>query len=82
MNILIPTYWSYKDPLIQTYTLPYVRIISKYIGKEDKIYLQTLEKKGLKLSEEELKNEKEKLAEDKIYLVSLKYSIIFDIYLL
>ena len=31
-NVLVLTYWSYKDALIQTYTLPYVRIIQKNLG--------------------------------------------------
>lgn len=43
-NILIITYWNYEDALIQTYTLPYVKIIQKYLPKDSKIYLVTLEK--------------------------------------
>ncbi|MBS1681424.1 MAG: glycosyltransferase [Bacteroidetes bacterium] len=45
-NILILTYWSYHDALIQTYTLPYVKIILKNLPKGSKIYLLTLEKDG------------------------------------
>src|SRR4030066_244618 len=37
-NILILTYWSYQDALIQTYTLPYVRIIRKIIQKKNFIH--------------------------------------------
>jgi hypothetical protein len=44
MNILILTYWSYPDALIQTYTLPYVRIIKKNLPIGSSIYLLTLEK--------------------------------------
>src|SRR6187401_2595098 len=43
-NILILTYWSYPDALIQTYTLPYVRIIKKSLPLGSSIYLLTLEK--------------------------------------
>jgi hypothetical protein len=43
-NILVLTYWSYPDALIQTYTLPYVRIIRKVIPAGDRIFLLTLEK--------------------------------------
>lgn len=42
-NVLILTYWSYGDALVQTYTLPYVRIIRKHIAADNKIYLLTLE---------------------------------------
>lgn len=43
-NILILTYWSYSDALIQTYTLPYVRIIRKNLPSGSSIHLLTLEK--------------------------------------
>jgi len=43
-NVLILTYWSYPDALIQTYTLPYVRIIRKIIPEGSSLYLITLEK--------------------------------------
>jgi len=46
-NVLILTYWSYHDALIQTYTLPYVRIIKKYLPAKSKIFLVTLEQKKL-----------------------------------
>lgn len=42
-NILVLTYWSYPDALIQTYTLPYLRII-KEINPHNSITLVTLEK--------------------------------------
>lgn len=43
-NILVLTYWSYNDALIQTYTLPYLRIIKKIIGEESSIHLVTFNK--------------------------------------
>ena len=43
-NILVITYWSFNDALIQTYTLPYVRILGEYLPANSKVYLLTLEK--------------------------------------
>lgn len=43
-NILVLTYWDFNDALIQTYTLPYVKIISDIISQDSKIYLLTLNK--------------------------------------
>lgn len=45
-NILVLTYWSFKDALIQTYTLPYVHQIADTIADENKIILLTLEKEA------------------------------------
>lgn len=45
-NILILTYWPFDDALIQAYTLPYVRIIRKYLSPDKEIWLQTLEQKS------------------------------------
>ncbi|WP_462252214.1 glycosyltransferase [Ekhidna sp.] len=42
-NILVITYWSFKDALIQTYTLPYVEIIKKQLHPNAKIHLVTLD---------------------------------------
>jgi len=43
-NILILTYWSYNDALIQTYTLPYVKLIAECLEEDGKIFLLTLDK--------------------------------------
>jgi hypothetical protein len=42
-NILVLTFWSFEDALIQTYTLPYVKIISTKLPKGSKVYMMTLE---------------------------------------
>ncbi len=57
-NILIITYWCFNDALIQTYTLPYIKIISKKLPEGSKIYLVTLDKNKTKnaLSECGIKN--------------------------
>lgn len=43
-NILVITYWSYADALVQTYTLPYLRIMLSILPKGSKIHLITLER--------------------------------------
>jgi len=46
-NILVLTNWSCSDALIQTYTLPYVRIMRKHLNEDKKIWLATLEKEPI-----------------------------------
>ena len=45
-NILVLTYWSFSDALIQTYTLPYLKLIRKIIPADSSLHLFTLEKEG------------------------------------
>ncbi len=73
-NILILTQWSYKDPLIQAYTLPYVYIIAKYISEGSRIYLVTFEQDNLKMSPSEKENIKNTLRKKEIYLINYRYS--------
>lgn len=40
---MVITYWSYNDALIQTYTLPYLRIIRELLPEGSNIHLITLE---------------------------------------
>jgi len=72
-NILVLTYWSYKDALIQTYTLPYIRIFKKYLPEGSRIYLVTLEQDVLKIPSAEHKKIKTDLAKENIYLKSFQY---------
>ena len=53
-NILVFTQWSFKDALIQTYTLPYIDIIREIISSERKIILVTAEQGHIALSKEEI----------------------------
>ena len=53
-NILIFTQWSFKDALIQTYTLPYVNIIRQIISPDRKIFLVTSEQEQIALTNEEI----------------------------
>ncbi len=45
-QVLVLTYWSYSDALIQAYTLPYVRLILNALPKGSTVHLITLEKGG------------------------------------
>lgn len=51
--MLVITYWSYKEPLIQAAALPYLKMMRTAIGEEGSIHLITLEKPSLKLRPEE-----------------------------
>ena len=72
-NTLVLTYWSYRDALIQTYTLPYVRLIKKYLSDHSKIFLITLEQPHLKMTKREWVVEKNKLNREGIILMRFKY---------
>lgn len=72
MNVLVVTYWSYKDALIQSYTLPYVKIITSQQAV-DKLYLLTIEHPFHKMSDEEWGNETERLKSDGIHLIRFNY---------
>jgi glycosyltransferase involved in cell wall biosynthesis len=52
-NILIFSHWSFKDALVQTYTLPYVDIIRKIISPERKILMITAEQQHIALNKDE-----------------------------
>ena len=52
-NILVFTQWSFKDALVQTYTLPYINIIREIISPGRKIILVTAEQPHLALSKDE-----------------------------
>jgi glycosyltransferase involved in cell wall biosynthesis len=53
-NILVFTQWSFKNALVQTYTLPYVDIIRKIIAPDRKIFLFTSEQENIALSSDEI----------------------------
>src|SRR6187431_588550 len=52
-NILVFTQWSFKDALVQTYTLPYIDIIREIISPERKIILVTAEQPHMALGKDE-----------------------------
>ena len=47
------TQWSFKDALVQTYTLPYINIIREIILPQQKIILVTAEQEHIALSKTE-----------------------------
>lgn len=61
-NILVLTYWSYKEALVQTYTLPFVHMIRK-ANPTAKIFLVTFEQPHLKLSPQDILIEQQNLKE-------------------
>ena len=71
-NILVLTYWDYRDALIQTYTLPYLRIIRKHISNNARIYLLLIEKKPF-LNRNDFNTLKTKSAQEGIHLLRIKY---------
>lgn len=73
MNILVVTYWSYKEPLIQAATLPYLRMIRELQGGEGSIHLLTLEKEGLRMEDEEAREVSEALEREGILLLRRRY---------
>lgn len=73
-NILILTQWSFKDPLIQAYTLPYVNIISDTLPEGSSIYLVTFEQERLIMSVEEKKKVRIELKKKNIFLIDYTYS--------
>ncbi|MCB0402470.1 MAG: glycosyltransferase, partial [Flavobacteriales bacterium] len=73
MNILVVTYWSYRDALIQTYTLPYVRLIRNRLGDSGKIYLLTIENQFHRMDEQAWKAACTKMEQENIYLIRFKY---------
>lgn len=72
-NILVTTYWSYKEPLIQTYTLPYVRMIKEQLGKQGYVFLFTMEQEALSMHRDDWAEECNKLKEEGIILLRSKY---------
>jgi glycosyltransferase involved in cell wall biosynthesis len=55
-NVLVLTYWSFNDALIQTYTLPYVKIIRKIVSEKTRIILFTYESLYFKMNQNEWEN--------------------------
>ena len=78
MNVLVLTYWSYTDALIQTYTLPYVRIMKKQIN--GKVFLVMMEPVAKKLAPGEYKVITENLSKEGIVPIFLTYHSSFAIY--
>jgi hypothetical protein len=72
-NILVITQWSYKDALIQAYTLPYVLIIADILPAGSKIYLVTFEQDNVKMTAQERNEIKQNLLNKGIVLIDYTY---------
>lgn len=73
MNILVLTYWSYKEPLVQAATIGYIKEIRKHIGDHGQIYLLTMEKASLKMTFDERKQVDATLSKHGIELITKNY---------
>lgn len=72
-NILVVTFWSYQDALIQAYTLPYLQLFNEIIPSKNYIYLVTLEQKHQKLGVNERAQVKERLKLQGIKWIDFNY---------
>lgn len=71
--VLVVTYWSYADALVQAYTLPYVRqIVSNLDGGV--VYLVTLEQAGRRLAGPERARTRRELRAEGIHWIRAGYS--------
>ena len=72
-NILVFTQWSFKDALVQTYTLPYVDIIRKIVSPERKIFLVTAEQQQISLTKGEIEEINREWAGNNMQLLAQPY---------
>jgi glycosyltransferase involved in cell wall biosynthesis len=72
-NILVLTQWSFKDALVQTYTLPYVDIIRNTIPANQKIFVVTSEQERIALEKDETDTINAKWKERNMVLVAQSY---------
>lgn len=72
-NIFVITYWSYKDALIQSYTLPYVKMIRKNIGPNNRVYMLTAELERFKVEADQKKVIKEQLLKEGIIWIDFTF---------
>ncbi|MBK6445793.1 MAG: hypothetical protein IPQ03_01570 [Bacteroidetes bacterium] len=72
-NILVITYWSYKDALIQAYTLPYIHIFGNLLETDKVVYLVTLEQKQQRLNANERAQVKHRLRLQGIKWIDFNY---------
>jgi len=72
-NILFLTFWSYKDALIQTYTLPYINIIRELVEKDRKLFIVTFEQEKFEFRDNEREIIEQELRKKNLYLISFSY---------
>lgn len=69
-NILIICSWSYDNPLVHRYVLPYLELIKKHTGKEANIHLMTYETDAAT----QISNSKIRLNDIEITWVPVRYT--------
>lgn len=72
-NILVTTFWSYKDALVQNCTLPYLKIIHKNLPEGSKIFLLTIEQERFTIAPEERRHINDYLSQWNIVHCSFPY---------
>lgn len=72
-GVIVTTYFSLNDALIQAYTLPYVRFIRKYIPSQYPVILVTVDKLRGREDIQKWKDEIQQLDTIGITVISLKY---------
>lgn len=72
-NILLLTYWSYKDGLVQS-TLIHVKLLRKVLPASSWIYLFTLEQAKFRMTEQEVTEAEKELAQYQIKLIRFNYT--------
>jgi hypothetical protein len=70
-RILVLTYWSFQDALIQTYTLPYLKIMAE--NPHLVIWLVCMQSEARKISAQSLVAIQESLSQFRIHLIVLNY---------
>ena len=73
-NLLALTYWSFKDALVQSAVLPYLRMMGKHLPAGSEVYLVTAEQPHLLMSDEERRRAEESLAADGVRLFTVEYT--------
>ncbi len=71
-HILVLTYWSYKNALIKTYTLPYVELIRDRLPAGSRIFLMTLTPES-ETTAKDYEENKQALQDKQIHLVNFTY---------
>ena len=73
-NVLALTYWSYKDALVQSAVLPYLRMIRAQLPEGSTIFLVTLEQAHLAMDDAERRRARAELEAEGVRLVAFPYS--------
>lgn len=72
-NILVITFWSYKDALVQTYTLPYINLIREILPRHTKIFIVTFEQSRIALTNDEVQKINFDLNQKNIQVLAFPY---------